>query len=129
MKKYTLDTGVILLVLSGRPALRWLVEEIDNGNTLTTRLNLFEMVYLIGRKHGWDAAITQYRRLTTTNIEVADTTEELMVAAARLKTKYSELSTVDSFVAALTQLTHSTLLTTEEYLAGVKEVEAKKVDY
>ncbi len=128
-ERYALDTGVISLFLSGNKELKWLAEQIDDGNALTTRLNLIELTTLIARKAGWDAAKTYYNRITATNLSIVDTYEEITLSASRLKLLYPELSIVDTVIAAVSEHTHATLLTTEETLPRLKDIKVKKVNY
>lgn len=128
-ESYALDTGVISLFLSGNGKLKWLSSEIDEGRALTTRLNLIELTALIARKTGWDVAKTYYNRIIATNLGVVDTHEGITLRASRIKLSHPDFSIVDSVIAAVSEQTHATLLTTEEGLCALKSTKVRKISY
>jgi len=128
MKKYVIDTGVLLLHLIGDKRVKTYFNEISQGKAkaFVCEVNLAEYYYKICEKLGKDVAKIRYHQIRESNLEIIATNEELTKKAGEKKCKYrGKLSLADCFTLALAEHEKATLLTTDSELAQVKEVKIK----
>jgi len=126
--KLVLDTGILFLILKGDPRIREVIEEIAKGaKAYTSTLNLLEIYYKAEEKLGRQTAITWFNRLAySKDLNIVSVDLELALEAGKIKAQYRKpLSIVDAILIALAKKEKATLLTTDNRLKVIKEVETK----
>ena len=123
MRRYVIDTGVLMLFFTGDERVRPYFEEIDRGAAvgLVSCANLAELCYKVCETLGRDVAELRCHRLLASRIEVVPLDEE----AGRLKCHYRRLSLADCIALALAKTEGAVLLTTDKELARTREVSVR----
>ena len=124
MKRYVIDTGVLMLFFAGDERVRPHFEEIDRGAAvgLISCANLAEFYYKVCETLGKDVAELRCYRLLASRMEVI---RELALEAGRLKCHHRKLSLADCIALALAKAEGAVLLTTDRELAKVREVSVR----
>ncbi len=128
MRHYVYDAGALSLLLAGDSRLKGFVAEVSRGHATahTSAVNLAELYYKTGQKLGMETAETWFVRITNSNLKVEDADPELAREAGTYKIHYRQtLSLADCFAVAETARRRAVLLTTDEDLKQVKEIEAR----
>ncbi len=128
MKKYVIDTGVLLLHLIGDERVRTYFNEVSRGNAraFICEINLAEYYYKVCEKLGKEIAEIRYHQIRESGLEVVAAGEELTKTAGEKKCRYrGKLSLADCFSLALAELKKAVLLTTDSELAQIKEIKVK----
>lgn len=128
MKKYVIDTGVLLLHLIGDERVKTYFDEVSRGNAqaFICEINLAEYYYKVCEKLGKEIAEIRYHQIRESGLEVIAADEELTKTAGEKKCRYKgRLSLTDCFSLALAELKKAVLLTTDSELAQIKEIKVK----
>ncbi len=127
MRRYVIDTGVLMLFFTGDERVKPYFEEIDRGAAvgLVSCANLAELYYKVCETLGRDVAELRCHRLLASRIEVVPLDEELALEAGRLKCHYRRLSLADCIALALAKTEGAVLLTTDKELARTREVSVR----
>ena len=128
--RLVLDTGVLMLVLIGDPGVRRVVELVRSGaEAYTAATNLAELRYKVEEKLGKAVAVTWANRLLRTpELQVVPVDVDLAMKAGELKAKYRTLiSLADAIALALALDLSARLITTDEALKSVEEVEVQVI--
>jgi len=123
--KLVLDTGVLMLILKGDPAVKEVVDALRRGaEAYTATTNMAELYYKTEEKLGRQVAITWFNRLIRLrNLTIISVDTKLALRAGELKAKYGkQLSLADAIIIALAEECGGRLLTTDSRLRVVKEV-------
>ena len=128
MKRYVVDTGVLLLHLIGDERVKTYFDEVSQGNARASicEINLAEYYYKICEKLGKEIAEIRYHQIRESGLEVVAADEELTKKAGEKKCRYrGRLSLADCFSLALAELKNAILLTTDSELARVRDVKIR----
>ena len=127
MRRYVIDTGVLMLFFMGDERVRPYFEEIDRGTAmgLVSCANLAEFYYKVCEALGKDVAELRCRRILASRVEVISLDEELALEAGSLKCHYRRLSLADCITLALARAEGAVLLTTDRELAKTREVSVR----
>jgi len=112
---FVLDSYSLLAYFQGEPsALK--VKEIlrlaqdKDAAVFLSLINLGEIIYVIGRKQGWDNAVEIQKKVLMLPIQMGEVTMERVLSAARIKAT-CPISYADTFAVALAQEMHATVIT------------------
>ncbi len=128
MKRYVYDAGALSLLLAGDSRLKTFVTEASRGHASahTNVVNLAEFYYKTGQKLGIETAETWFVRIVNSNLQVEVPDADLARDAGTYKIHYRQsLSLADCFAAAETARRRAVLLTTDNDLNKVKEIEVR----
>jgi ribonuclease VapC len=114
---FVLDACALLRVAQAEPGMDAVVERLraarrDECRLLLHQINLGEVVYRIGKVHGWAVAERKRGEIGLLPIEVVKFSDTLFWEAVRLKAAYP-ISYADAFAAALAMAHGATLLTAD----------------
>ena len=127
MRRYVIDTGVLMLFFMGDERVRPYFEEIDRGTAigLMPYANLAEFYYKVCETLGKDVAELRCRRILASRIEVVPLDEGLALEAGSLKCHHRRLSLADCIALSLAKAEGAVLLTTDRELAKTREVSVR----
>lgn len=128
MKRYIYDAGALVLLLAGDNRLKNMVADVSRGQATAhaSVINLAEFYYKTGQKLGLETAETWFLRLVNSKLQVENADTSLAREAALHKIRYRDkLSLADCFALAEATRQKAVLLTTDEDLERVKEVETR----
>jgi ribonuclease VapC len=114
---FVLDACALLRVAQAEPGMDAVVERLRAAQRgecrlLLHQINLGEVVYRIGKVHGWAVAERKRSEIGLLPIEVVKFSDTLFWDAVRLKAAYP-ISYADAFAAALAMAHEATLLTVD----------------
>jgi len=128
LKRYLYDAGALGLLLAGDNRLKNFVAEVSRGQASAhaSVINLAEFYYKTGQKLGLETAETWFLRIVNSKLQVENADANLAKEAALHKIHYRDkLSLADCFAVAEAVRQKALLLTTDEDLEKVKEIEAR----
>jgi len=114
------------IILKGDPRIRDVIEEIAKGaKAYTSTLNLSEIYYKAEEKLGRQTAITWFNRLAYfKDLNIVSVDLELILETRKIKARHRKLlSIVDAILIALAKKEKVTLLTIDNRLEVIKEIE------
>lgn len=114
------------IILKGDPRIRDVIEEIAKGaKAYTSTLNLSEIYYKAEEKLGRQTAITWFNRLAYfKDLNIVSVDLELTLETRKIKARHRKpLSIVDAIPIALAKKEKVTLLTIDNRLKVIKEIE------
>jgi predicted nucleic acid-binding protein len=121
---FVLDSYSLLAYFQGEPsALK--VKEIlrlaqnKHAAVFLSLINLGEIIYMIGRKQGWDNAVEIQKKVLMLPIQMGEVTMERVLSAARVKA-ICPISYADAFAVALAQEMHATVITGDQEFRRVE---------
>jgi ribonuclease VapC len=114
---FVLDACALLRVAQAEPGMDAVVERLRAAQRgecrlLLHQINLGEVVYRIGKVHGWAVAERKRSEIGLLPIEVVKFSDTLFWDAVRLKAAYP-ISYAEAFAAALAMAHEATLLTAD----------------
>jgi ribonuclease VapC len=114
---FVLDACALLRVAQAETGMDAVVERLRAAQRgecrlLLHQINLGEVVYRIGKVHGWAVAERKRSEIGLLPIEVVKFSDTLFWDAVRLKAAYA-ISYADAFAAALAMAHEATLLTVD----------------
>lgn len=124
--KFVIDAGVLSLFYAGDERVRPFFVQVQAHRAAgyISSVNLAEFYYKACQKLGKETATIRFLQ-SRTILQAVETDEELSVAAGLNKCRYSDLSLADTFATALAERVGGTLLTTDEALLKVAEINVK----
>ena len=113
-ERYTLDTSAIIAYFTdeaGADRVRGLLGAAARGRieAYASFMTYMEVLYRVWRRLGEKAGKAAYLRLRALAVNRLDVSEELLVAAARIKASH-DLSVADAWIAATALVTRSKLV-------------------
>ena len=114
------------IILKGDPRIRDVIEEIAKGaKAYTSTLNLSKIYYKAEEKLGRQTAITWFNRLAySKDLNIVSVDLELTLETRKIKARHRKpLSIVDAILIALAKKEKVTLLTIDNRLEVIKEIE------
>jgi predicted nucleic acid-binding protein len=129
-RKIVVDAGVLSLHFVNHRGVREYFDAIitKRSRGLISSVNLAEFYYKTCQKLGGETADFWYFQVQRTTLEVVYNNEELVRRAALEKCKQLyKLALADCFALALAKIEGAMLLTTDDELAGVKDVESRYI--
>lgn len=114
---YVLDACALLRLAQAEPGMEQVRDYLyaaqrDECDVLMHQINLGEVVYRIGKVHGWKIAERKRGEITQLPIRIVPFDESLFWGAVRLKAEHA-ISYADAFAAALALDRGATLLTAD----------------
>jgi len=128
LKRYVYDAGALGLLLAGDNRLKNFVAEVSRGHASAhaSVINLAEFYYKTGQKLGLETAETWFLRIVNSKLQVENADTILARQAGIHKIHYRDkLSLADCFAVAEAARQKAVLLTTDEDLEKIKEIEAR----
>jgi len=128
LKRYVYDAGALGLLLAGDNRLKNFVTEVSRGHAsaYASVINLAEFYYKTGQKLGLETAETWFLRIVNSKLQVENADTILARQAGIHKIHYRDkLSLADCFAVAEAARQKAVLLTTDEDLEKIKEIEAR----
>ena len=112
--RYTLDTSAVIAYFADEPGaaqVEGILGLADRGRVeaYASFMTYMEVLYGVWRRLGEKAGKTAYLRLKTLAIRRIDMSEELLLAASRVKATH-DLSVADAWIAATALVTRSRLV-------------------
>lgn len=126
-ENFALDTWAVLAYLQGEePAAARVCDVIESAQAGTARLfisiiNLGEVYYRIGKVKSAKEAESTLADLRLLSIEIISATDDIVLAAARLKMAHA-ISYADAFAAVTAIQKDAILLTGDPELLGMKKI-------
>lgn len=124
---YMFDSFAVLVLLrneSGADLVQRLLDEVKSGRALgyLSAVNLTELVYIVTRRKGREAAMVIVESVTSWGLQVIDVSTARAVAAGDIKAKY-QMSLADAFCVASAVEKKATLVTGDDEMKPVTEVD------
>ena len=124
--RYILDACALLRLAQAEPGMekvRDLLYAAQRGEceVLMHQINLGEVIYRIGKVHGWAVAQRKRDEISLLPIAIVPVTDDLFWAAVRLKASYP-IAYADAFAAALAIDRQATLLTSDPEFSALGEL-------
>jgi ribonuclease VapC len=121
---YVLDTFAVMAHFQSEAGGAKVLELLEQGergeiSLAMSLINVGEMVYIAGREQGREKAEAMLEDVRSLPIKFYEATEERILAAAWLKSKYS-ISYADAFAAALAQELGALLVTGDPEFKALK---------
>ncbi|MEW6039341.1 MAG: type II toxin-antitoxin system VapC family toxin [Pseudomonadota bacterium] len=118
---FVLDACALLRLAQAEPGMAKVAEYLYSARhgeceVLMHQINLGEVVYRIGKTHGWALAERKRHEITLLPIAIVPFDDVLFWQAVQLKANYS-MSYADCFAAALAMVREATLLTADPEFA------------
>lgn len=113
-ERYTLDTSALIAYFADEAGAEW----VENALRLAAQgravahasfMTYMEVLYRVWKRLGEKPGKAAYLRLKALAIRRMDVSEDLLLAAARIKATY-DLSVADAWIAATALVTNSTLV-------------------
>jgi len=129
-RNYTMDTGALFLYFAGGSRgekVKPYFAEVLSGKAkgIISEVTLAESFYKICQSMGIDVARVRDKIIRRSRFRIVPPDETLSTFAGQLKCKYGDkISLADAFAAASAQVTKSKLVTTDEELARISEIES-----
>jgi predicted nucleic acid-binding protein len=113
-ERYTLDTSAIIAYFTDEPGADRVAELLETAargriEAYASFMTYMEVLYRVWRQRGEKAGKAAYLRLKALTVNRIDVSENLLLAAARIKSTH-DLSVADAWIAATAVLTRSALV-------------------
>jgi predicted nucleic acid-binding protein len=114
---FVLDACALLRFLMDEPGAEKVEQylyraEAGELSLLIHIINLGEVIYRVGKVHGWTIAERKRKEISFLPIQVVEFSDKLFWQAVEIKSQYA-MSYADCFAAALTMQSNATLLTSD----------------
>jgi len=132
---YAMDTGALFLYFAGGSQgekVKPYFSEVLSGkaNGIISEVTLAESFYKICQLMGMDVASLRDKIIRRSRFRILPPDETISTFAGQLKCKYGDkISLADAFAAASAQTTKSKLITTDEKLARIDEIESISLEF
>lgn len=124
--KFVLDACALLRFVQDEPGADRVHAFLNRARAGTCRvmmhiINFGEVVYTIGKEHGWEEAQRERGEMSLLPVEIVPFTEQIFWKAVELKSQYA-MSYADCFAAAVAIRESATLLTSDPEFAAVQKL-------